>query len=90
MLNNYKSPLAEKINNLSEEDAIKINDAYTKRRMEKYLELIDEEHNQINNLKGWYNRARNHYSNQEQFDKLYKSTLDEYLNKKYPMYYNGR
>ncbi len=90
MLRVISPQLAEKINNLSEEDAIKINDAYTKRRMEKYLELINEEHNQINNLKGWYNRARNHYSNQELFDKLYKSTLDEYLNKKYPMYYNGR
>ena len=45
---------------------------------------------QINNLKSWYGRARNHYSNQDEFDKLYKSTLDEYLNQKYPQYYNGK
>ena len=27
---------------------------------------------------------------QDEFDKLYKSTLDEYLNQKYPQYYNGK
>ena len=90
-LNMVISPqLAEKINKLSEADAIKINDEYTQKRMKEYLNLIDKDHSQINNIKSWYNRAKNHYSNQEEFDKLYQSTLDEYLNRKYPQYYNGK
>ena len=84
------SELAEKINNLSEDDAIKINDVYTQKRMKRYFELVDNNHSQINNLKSWYNRARNHYSNQEEFDRIYKSTLDEYLNRKYRDYYTGK
>ena len=82
--------LAERINKLSEAEAIKINDAYTKKRMKEYLNLIDKDHSQINNIKSWYNRSKNHYSNPEEFDKLYQSTLDEYLNRKYPQYYNGK
>ena len=82
--------LANKINSLSGEEAIKINDAYTQKRMKEYLNLVNRDHSQINNLKSWYGRARNHYSNQDEFDKLYKSTLDEYLNQKYPQYYNGK
>ncbi len=82
--------LAEKINNLSEEDAQKINNAYTKKRMQRYFELVDKDHSQINNIRSWYNRARNNYSNQEEFDKLYKSKLDEYINSKYPQYYNKK
>ena len=58
--------------------------------MKEYLNLVNRDHSQINNLKSWYGRARNHYSNQDEFDKLYKSTLDEYLNQKYPQYYNGK
>ena len=82
--------LAEKINNLSKEDAITINDIYTKKRMQSYWDLVDKDHSQINNIKSWYNRARNHYSNPQEFDRLYQSILDEYLNRKYPQYYNGK
>ena len=82
--------LAEKINQLPEPDAIKINNAYIKKRMKEYLNLIDKDHSQINNIKSWYNRAKNLYSNPEEFDKLYQSTLDEYLNRKYSQYYDRK
>ena len=43
----------------------------------------------INNLRGWYNRAIGYYSNPEVFEKLYKDKVDYYIKKKYPHYYNG-
>lgn len=81
--------LAEKINNLSDDEAVKINDLFLQKRMNSYFNMVDAKPQNINNLKSWYNRAANHYSNQRDFDKLYKSKLEYYLNKKYRMYYNG-
>ena len=81
--------LAEKINNLSDDEAVKINDLFLQKRMNSYFNTVDAKPQNINNLKSWYNRAANHYSNQRDFDKLYKSKLEYYLNKKYRMYYNG-
>ena len=81
--------LAEKINNLSDDEAVKINDLFLQKRMNSYFNTVDAKPQNINNLKSWYNRAANHYSNQRDFDKLYKSKLEYYLNKKYRTYYNG-
>ena len=82
--------LADIVNNLSFDDIIKLNDLFTIKRMDRYFESVDKKSIQnINNLRGWYNRAIGYYSNPEVFEKLYKDKVDYYIKKKYPHYYNG-
>ena len=82
--------LAAAINNLSLEESIEVNDLLTLRRMERYFESVDKKPNlNINNLRGWYNRAQSYHSQPKIFEKLYKDKVDYYIQKKYPHYYNG-
>ena len=83
--------LADAVNNLSEEDTIKVNDILTENRMEKYFRSVDKKPiKNVNNINGWYNRAKSYYSNPQKFEKLYKLRVDDYIKNKYPQYYNGK
>ena len=73
--------------NLSSEESIKVNDLLTLRRMERYFESVDKKTVlNINNLRGWYNRAQSYHSQPKVFEKLYKDKVDYYN----PHYYNKR
>jgi len=74
---------------LTDEEARRINDLLTQKGMNYYFNSVDKRPQNINNLKGWYNRRKHYYSNPEEFDELYKQLLEEYL-KKYGVYYNGQ
>ncbi len=79
--------LAVAIKNLSSEESIKINDLLTLKRMERYFESVDKKPVlNINNLRGWYNRAQSYHSQPKVFEKLYKDKVDYYN----PHYYNKR
>ena len=83
--------LANAVNNLTPEETIKINDILAKLRMEKYFQSVDEKPIQnVNNINGWYNRAKSYYSNPQEFEKLYKHRVDDYIKNKYPQFYNGK
>ena len=82
--------LATAINKLSSEDSIKVSDLLALKRMERYFDSVDRAPVQnINNLRGWYNRAQSYHSQPQVFEKLYKDKVDYYIQKKYPQYYNG-
>ena len=71
--------MAVAINNLSSEESIKVNDLSTLRRMERYFESVDKKTVlNINNLRGWYNRAQSYHSQPKVFEKLYKDKVDYY------------
>lgn len=57
--------------------------------MNYYFKSVDNRPQNINNLKGWYNKRKSYYSSPEEFDRLYRKLLEEYL-KKYGVYYNGK
>ena len=83
--------LANAVNNLTPEETIKVNDILTKLRMEKYFQSVDENPIQnVNNINGWYNRAKSYYSNSQEFERLYKHRVDDYIKNKYPQFYNGK
>ena len=83
--------LASVVNNLSYEDSLTLNDMLSKKRMDRYFDSVDRYPVQnINNLKGWYNRVKSHYSNDQNFENLYRNKVDEYILKKYPQYYDGK
>ena len=83
--------LADAVNSLSDEEATKLNDLIVHNRMNGYFNRVDAvPQKNINNLKGWYNRLKTYYSDPDIFEKIYKSRLDEYLNNKYPHYYNKK
>ena len=83
--------LTKAVNNLSEEDTIKVNDILTENRMERYFQSVDKyPFENVNNINGWYNRAKSYYSNPQKFEKLYKPRVDDYIKNKYPQYYNGK
>ena len=63
--------LADAVNNLSEEDTIKVNDILTENRMERYFQRVDKyPFENVNNINGWYNRAKSYYSNPQKFEKI--------------------
>ena len=83
--------LANAVNNLTPEETIKVNDILAKLRMEKYFQSVDENPIQnVNNINGWYNRAKSYYSNSQEFERLYKHRVDDYIKNKYPQFYNGK
>ena len=83
--------LANAVNNLTPEETIKVNDILAKLRMEKYFQSVDENPIQnVNNINGWYNRAKSYYSNPQEFERLYKHRVDDYIKNKYPQFYNGK
>ena len=83
--------LAKSVNSLSENETIEMNDILTQKRMDRYFYSVDKHpEKNINNLRGWYNRASTYYSNPKIFENLYKSKVDYYIQKKYPQYYNGK
>ena len=69
--------LAESVNSLSEKETTEMNDILTQKRMNRYFYSVDKHpEKNINNLRGWYNRASTYYSNPEIFENLYKSKVD--------------
>ena len=83
--------LANAVNNLTPEETIKVNDILAKLRMEKYFQSVDKyPFENVNNINGWYNRAKSYYSNPQEFEKLYKHRVDDYIKNKYPQFYNGK
>ena len=83
--------LANAVNNLTPEETIKINDILAKLRMERYFQSVDEKPIQnVNNINGWYNRAKSYHSNPQEFERLYKHRVDDYIKNKYPQFYNGK
>lgn len=89
--NTVSTSLANVVNNLSSQETIKVNDLLTQKRMERYFDSVDRHPREnINNLRGWYNRARSYYSNSKLFEKQYKDKVDYYIKKKYSQYYNGK
>ena len=71
--------MAVAINNLSSEESIKVNDLSTLRRMERYFESVDKKPVlNINNLRGWHNRAQSYHRQPKVFEKLYKDKVDYY------------
>lgn len=83
--------LADAVNSLSDKETTLLNDLIVQNRMESYFNRVDTvPQKNINNLRGWYNRLKTYYSTPEIFEKIYKQRVDEYLNKKYPHYYNGK
>ena len=59
--------------------------------MERYFQSVDENPIQnVNNINGWYNRAKSYYSNSQEFERLYKHRVDDYIKNKYPQFYNGK
>ena len=83
--------LANAVNNLTPEETIKVNDILAKLRMEKYFQSVDERPiKNVNNINGWYNRAKSYYSNPQEFEQLYKHRVDDYIKNKYPQFYNGQ
>ena len=83
--------LANAVNKLTPEETVKVNDILAKLRMEKYFQSVDKNPIQnVNNINGWYNRAKSYYSHPQDFEKLYKNRVDDYIKNKYPQYYNGR
>ncbi len=83
--------LAKSVNSLSENETTEMNDILTQKRMDRYFYSVDKHpEKNINNLRGWYNRASTYYSNPKIFENLYKSKVDYYIRKKYPQYYNGK
>ena len=74
---------------LSDEETRQINDLLTQKGMNYYFNSVDKRPQNINNLKGWYNRRKHYYSNPEEFDELYQKLLEEYF-RKYGVYYNGQ
>ena len=83
--------LANAVNNLTPEETANVNDILAKLRMEKYFQSVDKYPSKnINNINGWYNRAKSYYSNPQEFEELYKRRVDDYIKNKYPQYYNGQ
>ena len=83
--------LANAVNKLTTEEAIKVNDILTKLRMEKYFQSVDKNPIQnVNNINGWYNRTKSYYSNPQEFEQLYRHRVDDYIQNKYPQFYNGQ
>lgn len=82
--------MQEKSNELSSEDSIKVSDLLALKRMERCFNSVDRAPApNINNLRGWYNRAQSYHSQPKVFEKLYKDKVDYCIQKKYPQYYNG-
>lgn len=81
--------LADRVNNLAENEIIPVNDSYTRNRMKRYFNVVNKNPSKINSLKGWYDRAKKFYSSPEEFDNLYKAQKEEYFNK-YKQYYNKK
>ena len=83
--------LANYINSFHEDDIIPFNDLLSRKRMSRYFDSVDNHpKSNINNLRGWYNRLQNYYSNFNEFEKLYKDRVDDYIFNKYPQYYTGK
>ena len=83
--------LVNAVNNLTPEETIKVNDILTRLRMDRYFQSTDKDpFENVNNINGWYNRTKSYYSNPQEFEKLYKSRVDDYIKNKYHQYYNGK
>ena len=89
--NIVSTSLANVVNNLSSQETTKVNDLLTQKRMDRYFDSVDRHPREnINNLRGWYNRAKSYYSNSKLFEEQYKDKVDYYIKNKYPQYYNGK
>ena len=83
--------LATSINLLNSNETSQFNDLLSQKRMSRYFDSVDRNpQKNINNLKGWYNRAKSYYSIPQEFEKLYKNKVDYYILNKYPQFYNGK
>lgn len=75
------SDIAKITSNLSEKQKTEIADNLLKARMRHHFNFIIKEHNQINNLEGWYERARSLFSDGKVFDELFLEKRNDLLTK---------
>ena len=75
------SDVTQLTNLLSENQITELADNLLDARMKHHFTDITQNNNQIKYLQGWYNRARNLYSNPELFDKKYFDKKEDFLTK---------
>ena len=75
------SDIAKITSNLSEKQKTEIADNLLKARMRHHFNFIIKEHDQINNLEGWYERARSLFSDGRVFDELFIEKRNDFLTK---------
>ena len=75
------SDIAKITSNLSEKQKTEIADNLLKARMRHHFNFIIKEHDQINNLEGWYERARSLFSDGKVFDELFLKKRNYFLTK---------
>ncbi len=83
------SQVASLVSFLSDKQKTDLADNLLKARMQHHFSFVAEDHSQINNLEGWYERAKSLYSDQRQFDELYLQKRNDFLTK-YEDYLTGK
>ncbi len=75
------SDIAKITSTLSEKQKTEIADNLLKARIVHHFSLVIKDHSQINNLEGWYERARSLFSEGKVFDELFLEKRDDFLTK---------
>ena len=75
------SDIAKITSTLSEKQKTEIADNLLKARMIHHFNFVIKEHKQINNLEGWYERARSLFSDGRIFDELFLEKRNDFLTK---------
>lgn len=73
--------LVDKISTLSQAEALSVRDKMVEKKMDFHFGKIDKRHDQINQLNGWYERAKSQYSDKDKFEKMYNGRWCEYVEK---------
>ena len=73
------SDIARLTSTLSKKQKTEIADNLLKARMEHHFNFVIKNHRQINNLEGWYERARSLFSDGRVFDEFFLDKRDELL-----------
>ena len=73
--------IARITSSLSEKQKTEIADNLLKARMRHHFNFIIKKHDQINNLEGWYERARSLFSDGKVFDELFLKKRNDFLTK---------
>ena len=75
------SDIAKITSTLSEKQKTEIADNLLKARIVHHFSLVIKDHSQINNLEGWYERARSLFSDGKVFDELFLEKRNDFLTK---------
>ena len=73
--------LVDKIATLSKNEVLAVRDKMVEKKMDFHFGKIDKRHDQINQLNGWYERAKSQYSDKDKFEEMYKGRWCEYVEK---------